>query len=101
MEASAYTPAAVRLTEPIDQFLAEYTPDPEHIPDIRRALTRAGIPLDCHQLGELIYCYEHTIGPQQPFGGFGETFAAHAKAATSLHAIMMMTKSHHDEPWGE
>ncbi|KKW38170.1 MAG: hypothetical protein UY85_C0040G0001, partial [Candidatus Peribacteria bacterium GW2011_GWB1_54_5] len=56
MEASAYTPAAVRLTEPIDQFLAEYTPDPEHIPDIRRALTRAGIPLDCHQLGELIYC---------------------------------------------
>lgn len=99
MEAISNT-TSVQL-DPLDQFLAEYTPNTAHIPDIRRALSTAGIPLDSIEIGELIFCYEHTIGPQKPFTGFGETFEAHREAVSALHAIKMMMKSHHDDPWDD
>jgi hypothetical protein len=87
--------------DPLDTLLAQHTADTKHIPEIRRALTTVGIPLDAHEIGELIFCFEHTLGPRQPFRGFGENYATHHQVAGSLHAILMMTKAHHDDPWDD
>lgn len=83
----------------LDTLLVQHAGAFEHVPDIRQALQKVGIPLDAHEVSELI-ALSPRLGPG-PFRGFGTTPKEHEEAASSLHAIRMMLKSHHDEPWDD